>query len=93
MPKDKKEHSAWWAVLDATGTGQPGYPLIEICSDRRVLIENHRGLRAYDTEKVVVSSKIGCICVEGRSLCVASMTGHQLVICGKILAVRLEGGQ
>lgn len=93
MREGRKDHRTFGTVFDAAGTGQPGYPLIEIFADRRVLIENHKGLRAYGTEKVMVSSKIGCICVEGRSLSIANMTGHQLVICGKILAVHLERGE
>ena len=93
MRQRRRDHSAFGAMLDAAGTGQPGYPLVEICADRRVLIENHKGIRTYGTERVVVSTRIGCIYVEGEGLSIDNMTGQRLVIRGKIYAVLMERGE
>ena len=33
----------------------PGQPIVEIAGERRVLIENHRGVCAYGQERIVVN--------------------------------------
>lgn len=68
----------------------PGQPIVEIAGDKRVLIENHLGVKAYGREKILVKVKYGCICVCGRGLELLRMTREQLVIRGKIDAVTLQ---
>ena len=68
----------------------PGQSIIEIAGDRRVLIENHFGVKAYSREKIVVKVKFGCICVCGCSLELLRMSKEQLIIRGKIDSVTLQ---
>lgn len=68
----------------------PGQPIVEIAGDRRVLIENHFGVKAYSREKIVVNVKFGFICICGCSLELVRMTKDQLVIRGRIDAVTLQ---
>lgn len=68
----------------------PGQPIVEIAGDKRVLIENHLGVKAYGREKILVKVKFGCICVCGCGLDLLRMTREQLVIQGKIDAVTLQ---
>ena len=68
----------------------PGVPLIEIGSDRRVLIENHKGILEYGTQRIVVKAKFGVYCVHGCGLTIAKMSKEQLVIFGRIDGVALE---
>lgn len=75
---------------DLTMEPLPGQPIVEIAGDRRVLIENHLGVRAYGREKILVKVKYGCICVCGCGLELLRMTREQLVIRGKIDAVTLQ---
>lgn len=68
----------------------PGQPIVEIAGDRRVLIENHFGVKAYSREKIVVKVKFGFVCVCGCGLELMRMTKAQLVIRGRIDGVTLQ---
>ena len=70
----------------------PGLPLIEIAGERRVLIENHRGVVEYGSKTIRVKVKYGQICVCGSGLELARMTRGQLVISGTVDAVQLIRG-
>lgn len=67
----------------------PGQCLVELAGTGRVLIENHRGVRAYSRECILVKVDFGCVRVWGSCLELAKMTREQLVILGRIEGVRL----
>lgn len=75
---------------DLTMEPLPGQPIVEIAGDRRVLIENHMGVKVYGREKIVVKVKYGFLCVCGCGLEMLRMTREQLVIRGRIDAVTLQ---
>lgn len=78
--------------LDTTGFSElslPDKPIIEISGDRRVLIENHWGVKEYGHDRVTVQVPFGSVCVTGCGLELMRMTKEQLVICGKIQCVQL----
>lgn len=64
--------------------------IVEILGDRRILIENHRGVVTYSKEKILVKVKYGTVSVCGRNLELTSMTKDQLVIFGNIQSVSLH---
>lgn len=68
----------------------PGQPIVEIAGQRRVLIENHRGVAAYGNERILVNVEFGCICICGCNLEMIHMTKEQLVIHGRIDSVGLQ---
>lgn len=68
----------------------PAQPIVEIAGDRRVLVENHGGVRAYSTEKILVNVNYGAVCVCGCGLELIRMTKEQLVIRGRIDSVSLQ---
>lgn len=70
-----------------------GIPLVEIAGEKRVLIENHRGVTEYHTDKISVRVKFGQICICGDDLTLAQMTGACLVICGRIDSITLLRGR
>lgn len=70
----------------------PGVPLIEIAGDRRVLIENHRGVSLYGCNEIKVCVKQGCISIKGQRLNLAKMSKQQLVIIGNIEGVAIFYG-
>ncbi len=70
----------------------PGQPIVEIAGDRRVLIENHFGVKEYHRERITVKVKYGCVSVCGCQLELMRMTREQLVICGRIDGVSLQRG-
>ena len=67
-------------------------PLVEICDNKRVLIENHRGIVCYGVNEIIVRVKKGCISVLGSHLCLARMNKTKLVICGDIHSVCVQKG-
>ena len=68
----------------------PGIPIVELAGDRRVLIENHRGVTEYSSETICVAVSFGHILVKGSCLEICRMTAHQMVICGSVERISLE---
>jgi len=68
----------------------PEQPIIEIAGHRRVLIENHMGVKAYGRDKIIIKVKYGYVCVCGCELELIRMTREQLVIRGRIEGVMLQ---
>ena len=77
---------------DLPGEIVPGQPLLELAGNTRALIEGHSGVLEYGPERIRVRVKFGNLCISGRELELARMSGDQLVILGQIEAVVLEGG-
>lgn len=75
---------------DLTMETIPGQPIVELAGDRRVLIENHQGVKAYGREKILVKVKYGYVCVCGCGLELIRMTREQLVVRGRIDSVTLQ---
>ena len=67
----------------------PTQPIIEVAGDRRLLVENHRGVSAYSTEKILINVGFGTVCVCGFGLRLIRMTKEQLVIRGRIDSISL----
>lgn len=68
----------------------PAWSIIEVAGDRRVLVENHSGVRAYNSEKILINVKFGTVCVCGCNLELIRMTKEQLVIRGRIDTISLQ---
>ena len=64
--------------------------IVEVVGHRRVLIENHRGVAAYEKDKLLVNVPFGSVSICGQALELTHMTKDQLVICGMIHAVALQ---
>jgi len=69
----------------------PGIPLIEIYDQRRVLIENHRGVIGYCCSEVLVRVRFGTVCICGEDLYLRKMSKEQLVVTGRIRCINLRG--
>ena len=74
---------------DLSAEPLPGQPIVEIAGDRRVLIENHFGVKEYSREHIGVMVKYGVVRVSGCGLELIRMTKEQLVISGRIDCVTL----
>lgn len=80
--------------LSAVGNGTvPNVPLIEIIADKRVLIENHRGVYRYTREQICVHTSSGMIRIDGQKLFLEKMTHDQLTIVGRIDNVSICRGK
>ena len=67
-------------------------PVVEILGNKRILIENHRGVQVYERDRIQVCVKFGSIKVLGNCLSLCYMSVSQLVIAGDIQSVSLESG-
>lgn len=79
-------------VASRTGESLLKQPLLELCSDRRILIEHHKGIGAYSSTEISVKVKFGSINICGNGLEICRMTGEQLIVIGSIEAVTLIKG-
>jgi len=70
----------------------PGTPVVEIMGSDRVLIENHRGVQQFSTERITVCMRYGLLCVCGNCMELKQMSESKLVIYGQIEQVLLLKG-
>lgn len=78
---------------DLPGETLPRIPLVEIAGESRVLVENHQGVIAYGCDEIKIKVSFGLICIGGAGLRLARMSGHQLVVVGKINCVSMQRGR
>ena len=78
---------------DLPGELLPGQSVVELAGDRRVLIENHRGVTEYGQGKISVRVRYGLVVVCGCGLELSRMTREQLVITGQIDGITLHRGK
>ena len=64
------------------GVGLPKKVLIEMLGRSRLLIENHKGIRCYNNELIVIDTPQGVLEVKGKGLSLKIMMRHKLLICG-----------
>lgn len=67
----------------------PLQPILELCADRRVLIENHHGVSIYEPECIQIRVSFGELAIVGERLQICRMQNHQLVIKGHIDGIRV----
>lgn len=67
----------------------PLQPILELFADRRILIENHRGVSVYEPECIQIRVSFGELAIEGEHLQICRMQNHQLVIRGRIEGIRV----
>ena len=82
------------AVADTVGLeleSLPGVPLVEICDNRRVLIENHLGILSYSCREIHIKMRYGRLCICGEKLEVRRMSKEQLIVTGHICSLSLRG--
>lgn len=67
--------------------------LVEVVGNRRVLVENHRGILGYGTEEICVGATFGSLQISGSNLRLCCMNREQLFISGQIQSISLESGK
>ena len=66
-------------------------PIVELAGQKRVLIENHKGVLEYSQEKIGIKVSYGKIIVVGNDLNLMQMSCDQLVIKGHVESLQLLG--
>ena len=90
MGKGRNYFEQMIARTDLSPEALPGQSIVEIAGDKRVLIECHRGILAYNRELIQVSVGYGSLCIRGCGLEIIHMTREKLIISGRIDSVQLQ---
>ena len=64
--------------------------LVEICDQRRVLIEHHFGLMNYGDSEIAVKVSYGSVRVSGNNLKIRYLSKEKIVICGCVDEIALD---
>lgn len=87
-----RKRQTFWDRLDENipdSVSALNQPIVEIAGHKRVLIESHRGIVCYNTEKITVRVAYGSVSVCGCGLKILHMNREQLVISGSVHNVTL----
>lgn len=79
----------WRALVRDSVPLYDGRPRVDLQGDRRVVIENHRGMVEYSDTCMRVSVRGGLVRVTGLDLELLVMNHDELVIGGRIAGVEL----
>ncbi|WP_334110424.1 sporulation protein YqfC [Thermodesulfitimonas autotrophica] len=86
MGEELKRKAA--AVLELPGEVVLNLPRVIITGRIQVVVENHRGIVAYDRECVRLLVEAGEIAVSGRDLVLRSILPDEVIVEGEIYGVR-----
>lgn len=67
----------------------PGVPLLELCGEDRVLIENHISVAGYTENEVLIRVCYGLLQIKGESLILTKVNKEMLLICGGIVSIEI----
>lgn len=91
-----KRRKSWTQKLvhqiEQQGESVPLQPILELCGDRRIWIENHQGVKEYDPERISIAVRYGQISVCGSGLRLSRMQGKMLLITGRIETIAIVKG-
>lgn len=63
---------------------------VTLTGNTRAWVENYRGILEYTDRTVLLQGKSGRVCFEGEGLCIEYYTGDDMMIRGRIKAVKLD---
>lgn len=90
MRKNEKPGNTWDdkdELLEKFGLPRDlfqGMPLLSLSGNRYLCIINHRGIRQYSGELIVIAAKPFGIQIAGKNLCIPSFSADQVEIRGTI---------
>ena len=67
-----------------------GAAKLSLTAGRHALVENHRGILEYGTERILISTGRGKIVLSGTALRLTAMNKSQLLVSGRIHTVEWE---
>lgn len=68
----------------------PLLPVLELCGDHRLLIENYLRVIGYGPDEILVVVRYGQLVIAGSDLCLRRMQGQTLVVTGEIQHISIE---
>ena len=67
-----------------------GTPVLELCGDERVLVENVKKVISFCEDEVLLTVCYGCIRVVGKGLVLDYLGSDRILIVGRILTIGIE---
>ena len=67
-----------------------GAARVTVTGGKTLLVENHRGILEYGTERLRIAVLGGQLAISGSALSLAAMNGEELLVRGKIITVEWE---
>ncbi len=68
-----------------------GLPRMELIGTGEFSVEPHKGLLSYDTDKIILATTAGPVCVIGTALSIRSMNSARISLTGNISGIELLG--
>lgn len=65
-------------------------PKVTITGDNEIIIENHKGVVAFNDDMIKVNTSAGIMCIYGRKFEILFMSGSTVNISGKFRSVEYE---
>lgn len=68
-------------------------PRISVVGDLQVLVQNHRGVKEYTPDRVIIGMENGLIVISGRELVISNIHVEEITITGRLDGVQLLRSQ
>ena len=66
------------------------YPLLMLAGNKKILIENHKGIALYQSDKLKIRIKDGILNIQGHKINVKEINTEYLSVSGEITAIFFE---
>ena len=90
LKKEKKLLLNLSERMELPAEASVGAAKLSVTAGRRVLIENHRGILEYGSERISVCTDKGKLILSGSELCLLAMDQKEMLIGGKLQNVEWE---
>lgn len=77
-------------ILELPGEVMAGMPRITVTGCRRVLVENHKGILEYGSERIHINGGRMVLKIQGSELELKSMNSTELLVTGRISGMEFE---
>ena len=77
-------------LFDLPADALAGLPRLELVGDGELRLENHKGILAYGSEEIHVSTGVFLVKITGQGLELRAMTGRERLITGVSRQITLE---
>lgn len=68
-------------------------PRISVVGDLQVLVQNHRGVKEYTPDRVIIGMERGLIVISGQELVISNIHEEEITITGRLDGVQLLRSQ
>ena len=89
MKRLKELLAAWSSATGIPLDTAAGLPDIRLSGLHTLVLESHRGVRAFAADCVLVETTAGLLSICGSSLLLKNLTGRELRLCGEIRSIAL----